>query len=153
QHMVRQAIAMARLVGIPSPVHMRQVEGPDGAQGAALLDEFSNRSEAPHIDTEDVFTTREETADVLRRPHAAFEKGFVYLLPQRRMIPGEIRKMHQEIRADALAVRVEGKKLHPARIDAAKRFPRSRRQTGNRPVMPLGPARDRDALAPITLEN
>src|SRR5688500_11949307 len=61
--------------------------------------------------------------------------------------------MDQEQRADALAVRIKRKELHPARIDANERLAWSRRQTGNRPVMPLGPARDRDAVAAIAVEN
>ena len=46
--------------------------------------------------------------------------------------------MHDESRADALAVRVEREKLHPARIDADERLVGGRRQTGNRPVVTLG---------------
>ena len=40
---VRQSIAVACLVGIPAAVHMCQVEGPDGAQGAAIGEEFRDR--------------------------------------------------------------------------------------------------------------
>src|SRR5919106_2210262 len=69
------------------------------------------------------------------------------------MVGGEIGKMHHEKRADALAVSIEREQLHPARIDANERLARSRRQTGNRPVMPLGPARDRDAVAAVAPEN
>ena len=69
------------------------------------------------------------------------------------MVRGEIRKMYQEIRADALAVRIQREKFHPARIDADKRLARSRRQAGNRPVVPLGLAWDRDAVAAVAPEN
>src|SRR5882672_3352746 len=69
------------------------------------------------------------------------------------MIPGEIRKMHQEFRPDALAVRIQREKFHPARIDADERPARGRRQAGDRPIVPLGPARDRDAVAAVAAEN
>src|SRR5882672_1083336 len=69
------------------------------------------------------------------------------------MIPGEIRKMHQEFRPDALAVRIQREKFHPARIDADERPARGRRQAGDRPIVPLGPARDRDAVAAVAVEN
>jgi hypothetical protein len=69
------------------------------------------------------------------------------------MIRGEIRKMHQEIRTDALAVGIQRKELHPARIDADERLARGRRQAGDRPIVPLGLARDRDAVATIAPEN
>jgi hypothetical protein len=59
--------------------------------------------------------------------------------------------MHHEKRADALAVRIE--RESPARIDANERLARSRRQTGNRPVVPLGPAGDRDAVAAVAPKN
>src|SRR5215216_2364879 len=69
------------------------------------------------------------------------------------MVRGEIRKMHQEIRADALALRIQREKFHPARIDADERLARGRRQAGNRPVVALRLARDRDALAAVAPEN
>src|SRR5688500_8522597 len=69
------------------------------------------------------------------------------------MVRGEIRKMHQEFRTDALAFRIECEKLHPARIDADERLARGRGQAGDRPVVPLGLARDRDAVAAVAPEN
>src|SRR5688572_32190673 len=69
------------------------------------------------------------------------------------MVRGEIGKMHQEIRANALAIRIEREKLHPARIDADERLARGRGQAGDRPVVPLGPERDRDAAAAVAPEN
>jgi len=69
------------------------------------------------------------------------------------MVRGEIRKMHQEFRTDAFAVRIEREKLHPVRIDADERLARGRRQAGDRPVVPLGLARDRDAVAAVAPEN
>src|SRR5205823_504941 len=69
------------------------------------------------------------------------------------MVRGEIRKMHQEFRTDALPVRIQREKLHPVRIDAGERLARGRRQAGDRPVAPLGLARDRDAVAAVALEN
>src|SRR5262245_15597067 len=61
--------------------------------------------------------------------------------------------MHQESRPDALAVRIEREQFHPARIDADQRLARRRRQAGDRPVVPLGPARDREAVAAVAAEN
>src|SRR5689334_1899531 len=69
------------------------------------------------------------------------------------MIRGEIRKMNQESRANVLAVRMEREQLHPAGIDADQRLVRARGQAGNRPVMPLGLARYRDAVAAVAPEN
>ncbi len=40
-HVVSQAVAVARLIGVPAPVHMRQVECPDGLQRTALREEFA----------------------------------------------------------------------------------------------------------------
>src|SRR5207237_8954853 len=62
-------------------------------------------------------------------------------------------RMNQDQSADAVAGRMEREKLHPARIDADQRLARSRRQTGIRPVVPLRPARDRDAVATVAPEN
>jgi hypothetical protein len=50
QHVIRQAVAVARLVGVPAPVHVRQVESPDGAQHAARRKEFADRAEAADLD-------------------------------------------------------------------------------------------------------
>ena len=42
QHVIRQAVAVARLIGIPAPVHVRQVERPDGPQRTARREEFAD---------------------------------------------------------------------------------------------------------------
>ena len=42
QHVIRQAVAVARLIGVPAPVHVRQVERPDGPQRAARREEFAD---------------------------------------------------------------------------------------------------------------
>jgi hypothetical protein len=42
QHVIRQAMAVARLIGVPAPVHMRQVERPDGPQRTARCEEFAD---------------------------------------------------------------------------------------------------------------
>ena len=76
-------------------------------------------------------------------------KRLVYLALLDRMVGGEIRKVHQEIRTDAFACRVRREQLHPARIDADQRLARSRRQAGDRPIVPLGLPRDRDAVAAV----
>ena len=67
---------MARLVGVPAPVHVRQVESPDGAQHAAGAKEFADRGEAADLDGEDVLAARKELADVFRRRDAVLKKRF-----------------------------------------------------------------------------
>lgn len=42
QHAIRYAVAMARLVGVPASVHVRQVERPDGAQHAGVREELAD---------------------------------------------------------------------------------------------------------------
>jgi hypothetical protein len=42
QHVIRQAIAVARLIGVPAAVHVRQVERPNGPQRAARREEFAD---------------------------------------------------------------------------------------------------------------
>ena len=42
QHVIRQAVAVARLIGVPAPVHVRQVERPDGPQRTARREEFAD---------------------------------------------------------------------------------------------------------------
>ena len=42
QHVIRQAVAMAGLIGVPAPVHVRQVEGTDGPQRTARREEFAD---------------------------------------------------------------------------------------------------------------
>src|SRR6266487_773778 len=79
QHVIRQAIAVARLVGVPASVHVCQIESPDGAQDAARRDEFADRGEAADLDAENVLAAREEIADVFRRRDTALKKGFVDL--------------------------------------------------------------------------
>src|SRR5262245_43299724 len=74
QHLVRQAVAVARLVGVPAAVHVRQVERADGAQRAAGREELRDRIEAANLDAEYVVAAREETADVFRRRDAVLEK-------------------------------------------------------------------------------
>src|SRR6476620_8208768 len=64
QQVIRQAVAVARLVGVPTPVHVRQIECPNGAQHAAGREEFADRGGAPHIDAENVLAAREEITDV-----------------------------------------------------------------------------------------
>src|SRR4051812_32944667 len=41
-HVIRQAVAVARLIGVPAPIHVRQVERPDGPQRAAPREEFAD---------------------------------------------------------------------------------------------------------------
>ena len=65
---------MARLIGVPPPVHVRQVKRPNGAQHAAAREEFADRDRAAHIDAENVRTTREEITDVLWPRDALLEK-------------------------------------------------------------------------------
>ena len=79
QHVIRQAVAVARLVGVPTSVHVRQVERPNGAQHAAAREEFADRGGAPHIDAENVLAAREEITDVFGRRDAVLEKGFVHM--------------------------------------------------------------------------
>ena len=43
EHSVSDAIAVARLIGISAPVHMSQIEPPNGAQRAGLPEQFSDR--------------------------------------------------------------------------------------------------------------
>ena len=76
-HVIRHAVAMARLIGVLPPVHVRQVERANGAHHAAAREEFADRDRAAHIDAENVRTTREEIAEVLWRRDALREKGFV----------------------------------------------------------------------------
>ena len=42
QHAIRQAVAVARLIGVPAPVHVRQVERPDGPHRTARREEFAD---------------------------------------------------------------------------------------------------------------
>src|SRR3546814_7050114 len=65
------------------------------------------------------------------------------------MVRREIRKMHDESGTDALAIRIEREQLHPTRIDADQRLVGGRRQTRNRPVVTLGPARHGDAALAV----
>src|SRR3546814_19095626 len=65
----------------------------------------------------------------------------------------EIRKMHDESGTDALAIRIEREQLHPTRIDADQRLVGVRRQTRNRPVVTLGPARPGDAALAVAPEH
>ena len=109
QHVIRHAVAMARLVGVPTPVHVRQVERPNGAQDAAVREELAYRDGAAHIDAEHVRPTWEEITDVLRRGDALLEQGFVHLVRRGGTIFGEIRKMHDESGADVLALGIECK--------------------------------------------
>src|SRR3954468_6075033 len=147
--MIRQAVAMARLVGVAASVHVGEIEGPDGAQRAGGREEFADRPGAAQVDAENVLAAREESADVFRVRDALLEKSFVHLGLGGRTIRGEIRKMHDESGAEALPVRIEREELHPARIDADERLVGGRRQAGDRPVMTLGPARNRDAALAV----
>src|SRR5262245_56851030 len=83
QHVIRQAVAVARLIGVPATIHMRQVEGPDGAQSAAIGEKFDDRGKAPDVDPENILAMREEIADVFRRRDTALKKGFVQLVAPR----------------------------------------------------------------------
>src|SRR5439155_11136448 len=79
QHVIRQAVAVARLVGVPTPVHVRQIEGANGAQHAAGREEFADRGGAPHLDAENIIAVREEITDVFWRRDAVLEKRFVQM--------------------------------------------------------------------------
>src|SRR5437762_8615998 len=61
--------------------------------------------------------------------------------------------MHDESGADALTIRQEREKLHPARIDADERLVGCRWQARNRPVVTLGLARDRNAVFAVEPQN
>src|SRR5689334_13172092 len=60
QHVIGQAVAVARLIGVPTAVHMRQVERPDGPQRAARAKEFADRGEAANLDAENVLAAGED---------------------------------------------------------------------------------------------
>src|SRR5688572_8576993 len=92
QHVIGQAVAVARLIGVPAPVHVRQVERTDGPQRPARRDEFADRGEAADLDAENVLASGEEIADVFRRHDTALKKGIVYLPVIERMVGGEIGK-------------------------------------------------------------
>src|SRR5512135_2725300 len=61
--------------------------------------------------------------------------------------------MHDEPCAKALAVRKDREQLHPARINPDERLVRGRWQARNRPIVTLGPTRDRDTMFAIGPEN
>ena len=76
--MIRQAVAVARLIGVPTPVHVRQVERPDGPQSTGRREEFADRGAAADLDAENILAAGEEIADVFRRHDAALKKRFVH---------------------------------------------------------------------------
>ena len=61
--------------------------------------------------------------------------------------------MHHEQGADAIALCMNRKQLHPARIDANQRLARGRGQAGDRPIITFGSARNRQAVAAVTPED
>src|SRR5215475_13931117 len=73
----------------------------------------------------------EEIANVFRQCDGPCEKRFIHLALPGRTVRSEVRKVHYESCTDALAVGVERKKLHPARIDADERLVGGRGQTGH----------------------
>jgi hypothetical protein len=40
-HVIGQAVAVAPLIGVPAPVHVRQFERPDGSQRTARREKFA----------------------------------------------------------------------------------------------------------------
>lgn len=42
QHVIGQTATVARLIGVPAPVHVRQIECPDGPQRPARREKFAN---------------------------------------------------------------------------------------------------------------
>src|SRR5690242_3740809 len=92
QHAIRNAVAVARLVGVPAAVHVRQIEGPDGAQGAGVREELADQGGAAYVDAEHVRAAREKMNYVLRHRDALLEKGLVHPARRGRAIRGEIGK-------------------------------------------------------------
>ena len=76
--MIRQAVAVARLIGVPAPVHVRQVERPDGPQRTGRREEFADRGVATDPDAENILAAGEEIADVFRRHDTALKERFVH---------------------------------------------------------------------------
>ena len=81
---------MARLVGVPAPVHVRQIERADRLQRARFGEELADRGEAANLDAENILTLGEDMTHVFRRHDAALEKGVVHLAVIERTVGSEI---------------------------------------------------------------
>ena len=64
---------MARLIGVPTAVHVCQIEPADGAQSAAGCEEVADRGRTPHLDAEGVVFPQ-EMADVFGPRDALLDK-------------------------------------------------------------------------------
>jgi hypothetical protein len=79
QHVIGDAVGVARLVGVPPPVHVHQIESSNGPQHLRGCEEFLDRGGVMHIDAEHVLTSREEPADVLGLCAAMLEQDVIHL--------------------------------------------------------------------------
>ena len=57
--MIRQAVAVARLIGVAAAVHVGEIEPADGAERAGVGEEFADRGGAAHLHAERVGFLRE----------------------------------------------------------------------------------------------
>src|SRR5690606_23141192 len=109
-------------IGVPAAVHMGQVEAPDSVQSARDREEVADGGGAPYLDDEDVPAAWKGIAQILGYRHALLEKGPIDILRREHPVGREIRKVDDEPGTKIVAVGVEGKQLHPARVDADQRF-------------------------------
>src|SRR5437762_13612710 len=72
QHGIGEAVAVARLIGVPAAVHVGEIETPDGAQRAGVGEEFADRGGAADLHAEGVGLPQ-EMADV---PSTSLRTGF-----------------------------------------------------------------------------
>ena len=61
QHRVREAVAVARLIGVAAAVHVGEVEAADGAQAVGVREEGADRGGAADLGAEDVRPLRQRS--------------------------------------------------------------------------------------------
>ena len=125
--MIRQARAMAGLVGVPAAVHVGKVEHADRLPHTRRLQEFADRPCALDLDAEYVGAMREKHADVLGLGDRPFEEILIDRFPMRRAVGREVGQVHQKLAAQVGTVGMDREQLHPARIDADQCLARRRR--------------------------